>query len=389
LSIGEERLSPDLAAQLYGPALRTSVSRLEQFAACPFKFFVHSGLRAEERKTFELDAKEQGTFQHDVLARFHQQLQSEGKRWRDISSADARLRIARIAQALMADYREGLLESSEQTRFLARVLTESLQDFIETMIEWSRSQYRFDPVAVEVPFGGDEPMPLWALKLPNGWRIEVSGRIDRIDLFQDPMSGETFCLVLDYKSSQKQLDSVLVAHGLQLQLLTYLQVLLHWPNPSERLGAQQLTPAGVFYVNLKGQYETEPNRQAALADPSQLRKMAYRHSGRFDKRVLSWLDDRSGALQGDQFNYRITLKGEVNKNSREAMSTDDFKALLASVEANLERMGEEIYAGSAQVSPYRKGLTTACALCEYQSICRIDPWTHRYRVLKAKSKDEE
>jgi ATP-dependent helicase/nuclease subunit B len=70
------------------------------------------------------------------------------------------------------------------------------------------------------------------------------------------------------------------------------------------------------------------------------------------------------------------------------LNTADFKALLASVEANLASMGEEIYAGSAEVAPYRKGVTTACALCEYQSICRIDPWTHRFRMLKAKGKDE-
>jgi ATP-dependent helicase/nuclease subunit B len=171
-------------------------------------------------------------------------------------------------------------------------------------------------------------------------------------------------------------------------LLTYLQVLLHWMDPSERLGVRRLTPAAVFYVSLRGQYEVEHNRQAALADPKQLRKLAYRHSGRFDRRVLRWLDARPDANQGDQFNYRITKKGEVNRNSREALSTAEFKALLASVEANLERMGEEIYAGLAEVAPYRKGITTACALCEYQSICRIDPWTHRYRVLKAKSKDE-
>jgi ATP-dependent helicase/nuclease subunit B len=58
---------------------------LEQFAACPFKFFVHSGLRAEERQIFELDAREQGLFQHDLLALIHQQLEREGKRWRDIT----------------------------------------------------------------------------------------------------------------------------------------------------------------------------------------------------------------------------------------------------------------------------------------------------------------
>ncbi len=148
-----EALAPELAARLYGPVLRTSVSRMEQFAACPFKFFVHSGLRAEERKLFELDKREQGSFQHDVLALFHEQLRSEQKRWRDITPREARERIARIARSLMASYRDGLLEASEESRFMARVLTESLQDFVETLVGWMREQYQFDPAEVELPFG--------------------------------------------------------------------------------------------------------------------------------------------------------------------------------------------------------------------------------------------
>ena len=52
--------------------LRTSVSRLEEFASCPFRFFVRSGLRADERKVFELDARERGSFQHEVLKIFHE-----------------------------------------------------------------------------------------------------------------------------------------------------------------------------------------------------------------------------------------------------------------------------------------------------------------------------
>ena len=47
---------------LYGKALRTSVSRLEKFAACAFRYFVDSGLGTEERKKFELDVRERGTF---------------------------------------------------------------------------------------------------------------------------------------------------------------------------------------------------------------------------------------------------------------------------------------------------------------------------------------
>ena len=78
----------------------TSVSRLENFAACPFRFFVHSGLRAEERKVFELDFREQGSFQHDVLKLFHEELQREGRRWRDLAPAEARERVARMASGV-------------------------------------------------------------------------------------------------------------------------------------------------------------------------------------------------------------------------------------------------------------------------------------------------
>ncbi len=377
----EESLAPELARHLYGPVLRTSVSRMEQFAACPFKFFVHSGMRAEERKLFELDVKEQGTFQHDVLAFFHEELSRESKRWRDITPEEARQRIGRIANGLMASYRDGLLQVSEESRFMARILRESLQDFVEILVAWMRQQYQFDPVAVELPFGEDESSPAWEIDLGDRHKLALHGRIDRVDLCPASENGQALCVVVDYKSSQKHLDASLMAHGLQLQLLTYLNVLRHWPNPLERFGSARLLPVGVFYVNLRGKYERGKNRLDALADPEQARKLAYRHTGRFDTRALPQLDGRPDARQGDQFNYRLTNDGHVNKVSREALPTADFEALLSSVEANLKKMGRDIFSGVAKVAPFRKGGATACDQCDYRPICRIDPWTHSFRVL--------
>jgi ATP-dependent helicase/nuclease subunit B len=379
----EENLSPAIAARLYGPLLRTSVSGLERFAACPFQFFVHSGLRAEERKRFELDVREQGSFQHDVLARFHEQLQTEGKRWRDIAPLEARERIARIAESLLGSYRDGLLQASEETRFLARVLTESLQDFAETLVSWMQHQYQFDPVAVELAFGEGAGSPGWCIELGEGRRLELRGRIDRVDLCRDEQSDEALCVVVDYKSSQKQLDPVLLAHGLQLQLLSYLNVMRRWPDPQARFGVARLVPAGVFYVSLRGKYDREQTRIDALAKPEEARKLAYRHAGRFDTRALRQLDCRPDAREGDQFNYRLTAKGDIHGNCREALPTAEFTALLDSTESNLQRMGRQIFCGLAEVAPYRKGAATACDQCDYRAICRIDPWTHGFRVLKA------
>jgi len=44
-------------------------------------------------------------------------------------------------------------------------------------------------------------------------------------------------------------------------------------------------------------------------------------------------------------------------------------------------MGQAIFDGEAAMNPYRKGKELACNLCEYQAICRIDPWSHQYRAL--------
>ena len=421
----EERLSRALAKKLFGPTLRSSVSRLEEFAACPFRFFVHSGLRAEERKVFELDAREQGSFQHEVLKMFHEQLSAEGKRWRDLTPPDASARVGKIAAILALDYRDGLLRANEQSRFTARVLAESLQDFVETLVTWMRGQYEFDPAVAELEFGiGAGGAPAWEIDLGAGHKLALRGRIDRIDLCRET-DGRALCVVMDYKSGQKKLDKILVEHGVQLQLLAYLAAIRSWPpevwmmlnlpaffspapaQPIYLLGApasrrpvgsqkaelagetpslpgivsrvQGVVPAGVFYVNLRGQYESGGTRDEALADADGARKRAYRHAGRFDTSALSRLDRTKAA---DQFNYRLNKDGSVRANSVEALPRAEFEALLDRVETQLQEMGRAIFSGAAQVDPYRKGHETPCEFCDYRAACRIDPWTHQYRVLR-------
>ena len=377
-----ESLSPVLAEKLFGPTLYSSVSRLEEFAACPFRFFIHSGLHAEERKVFELDAREQGSFQHEVLKMFHEQLSAEGKRWRDITSPDARERVGKIAAVLALNYREGLLRAGEQSRFTARVLAESLQDFVETLVTWMRGQYEFDPAVAELEFGfGAGGAPAWEIDLSAGHRLALRGRIDRIDLCRET-GDRALCVVMDYKSGRQKPDKILVEHGVQLQLLAYLAAVRHWPDPHALFGVQQLIPAGVFYVNLRGQYEGGGTRDEALADADDTRKLAYRHTGRFDASFLGKFDNRPNVPCGDQFNYNRNHDGSLRKGSTEALPRAEFEKLLDRVEAQLQEMGRAIFSGAAQVDPYRKSRETPCEFCDYRAVCRIDPWTHRYRVLR-------
>jgi ATP-dependent helicase/nuclease subunit B len=376
-----QRLQPELATRLYGPALRTSVSRLEEFAACSFKFFVSSGLRAAERKLFELDAREKGSFQHVVLARFHQGLQKENKKWRDITPAEARRRVQETVAEVLPQFREGLLDASAPARFAARTVTESLQDFVAATVEWM-AQYEFDPCEVELGFGmQDGPLPAWEIDLGGGRRLIFRGFIDRVDLCRAGREGVAMAVVVDYKSSAKKLDKILMAHGVQLQLPAYLSVLRHVRDARTIFDVERLEPAGVFYVNLRGQFENGPNRREMLARREEFRQRRYQHVGRFDLRALPYLDGGQ-ASEGRQFKYRLKADGEPDARNTDLMRPDAFAEMLDHVESELVRMGNEIYGGAIELNPYQKGSERACDKCQYQGICRFDPWVNSFRVLR-------
>jgi ATP-dependent helicase/nuclease subunit B len=103
--------------------------------------------------------------------------------------------------------------------------------------------------------------------------------------------------------------------------------------------------------------------------------------------ALPKLDCRPGVKTGDQFNYRRNQDGSLHKGSAEALPRGEFEALLDRVEMQLTEMGRAIFSGVAKVDPYRKGSETPCGFCDYRAICRIDPWTHRYRMLRVSPKE--
>jgi ATP-dependent helicase/nuclease subunit B len=379
-----EELSPEVAARLYGRELCTSVTSLERFAACPFKFFVHSGLRAQERKLFEVDQRKVGDFQHQVLKAFHEEITANGLRWRDVQPTEARKRMSIIAERLAATFSHGLFTASPRQRFAVHQLSRALQDFIEVIVGWM-AQYEFDPVAVELRFHDGGDVPPWRLQLGGEQALAFTGSIDRVDMLKLP-DGTALCVVVDYKSSSRRIDALLLANGIQLQLPAYLSVLRHCAHTKDRFNVERFIPAGVFYVSLKGDYKRGTHRDAVLAEAADARRVAYRHFGCFDASRLKHLDNNpwmvDEPVRGEQFNFKTTKSGDLHKSFPDAMESAEFSNLLDNIEDQLRNMGRRIFTGEAALDPYRHNSFVACDHCDYQSICRIDRWTHVYRALK-------
>jgi ATP-dependent helicase/nuclease subunit B len=308
-------------------------------------------------------------------------LQRENKKWRDITPAEARCRVQESAAEVLPQFREGLLGASAPARFAARTVTESLQDFVAATVEWM-AHYEFDPWAVELGFGVENgPLPAWEIDLGAGRRLVFRGIIDRVDLCRAGRGDEALAVVVDYKSSARKLDKIMMAHGLQLQLPAYLSVLRHLGDARKIFGVGRLTPAGVFYVNLRGQFERGATRREILPKQEQFRQRRYQHLGRFDLEALPYLDDRQ-ASEGTQFKFKLNADGEPHARNTDLMRPAAFAEMLDHVEAELVRMGGEIYGGAIGLNPYQKGSERACDKCQYQGICRFDPWVNSFRPLR-------
>lgn len=382
----EEKLEMELAQRLYGSELHISVSSLEKFAACPYKFFLDQGLRLRERKEFLLDVREQGSFQHDVLARFHEELKQEGLQWRDITPEEAKTRVARIADEIIPTFGEGLLASTEQNKFTAENYKRTLQELMAVLVHWLKTTNSFDPEAVEFGFGKDSPVPAWKLTLENGLAVVLHGRVDRVDLYH-VTDKEALCVVMDYKSGLKKPNRTLLHHGIQQQLPAYLLMLTRVPQVAAHFKLGKIAPAGCFLLPLKGKRAAQKSRRTALADAEALKRAGYVHEGICDVKHLKLLDAKAPKERSGQFNHRLANSGAPHGNTFNALKSEDFEAILNRSEELIRDTARKVYAGDITIWPYKHGTKTACERCDYQAVCRFDPWVQKYNVLQKPEKE--
>ena len=389
---GSERLSPAVAKLLYTAAeaksaakaaantLRSSASRLEQFAACPFQFFLRSGLKIEERIQRQLDAKTLGSFQHAVLEKFHLHAQAQSRQWRDFAPQEARELIAQIAANLAAAFQQGVFQKNEAAKFSLETASERLQEFIAVTIRWME-QYNFDPHTAELAFGGknDEIGP-WTLPLGNGDHLSLSGKIDRLDALQRCGGGKTAAVIIDYKSGSPALDPVLLRNGIQLQLFIYLNAIAQHPEIAGRLKIRSLTPAGAFLVPLQGKAPRSSHRNDAQTKHAE-RSRAFQWSGCFNREHLRQLDNRPDQTKGDQIAYALKKDGAPVEGEQNAMPPQAFREMTRQLEETVRNLGKRIFAGDIAATPYKHKEKTPCAYCPYPAVCRIDAGVHPYRTL--------
>ena len=377
------RLSKETSEALYGETVQVSVSRMERFQACAFQQFVSHGLRLKERDLFRLDAPDIGLLFHDALNRMTEELRQRGVDWASLREEQCMELAERHVEWLAPKLQSEILLSSNRHRYLTRKLKQVVGRAAVVLSRQARKS-GFSPVGLEVPFGNGGPIPAITYELKNGAKLEVVGRIDRID----QAVGENGLLirVIDYKSGARDISLAEVYYGIALQMLTYLDVVItHAPTWLGR----EASPAGVLYFHVHNpMLQTKHALQEDEIEEEWLKKFKMKGLVLADQEAIVLMD--KSVLEKDSAIIPVALKkdGSFKKYSKVA-SKQQFEAMRRHVRRLIQSIGLELTEGVIDIMPYQFKNKTACMFCSFRSICQFDPSLeeNRYRRLKAEKDD--
>lgn len=359
-----------LSRLIKGP-LQASVSSLETYATCPFKYFAEKILRLQERDESSLADVDVGKVHHTILEEFARELV-------DRNQGVAHLADDEFAESLRTSCRraadrlktvEGL--STARDAYLLRRSASRLGRILQAQ-KRATGNGAVRTKAAELPFGyATEPKSLPALQIttPKGRTVSLRGYIDRVDLAE--VADELLGIVVDYKETRdKKLDYARVYHGLSLQLLGYLLVLAEH---GHTLTGRPVRPAGALFASLAPRYhvvchpDSEPTREVKLDG-------TYLARGLLHDAYLSNVGIESPASAWSPFHSIYRNKdGNLGRiDSNDAVDGPAFDAMLQQTRQRMGELADGILDGSMPIRPYRLGTFSPCSWCRMPVVCRFE-----------------
>ncbi len=374
-------LSKETSLALYGDVISMSVSRMERFQSCPFQQFASHGLLLKERQLFSFRAPDIGQLFHDALNVIAQDLRQRKVEWASLSDEQCFHMADQTVQFLAPKIQHEILLSSNRYHYLMRKLKQVVGRAVSVLAKQARRS-GFTPVGHELEFGPKGPMPPITYALDNGVKVEVRGRIDRVD--QAIGAEGLYLRVIDYKSSARDLDLAEVYYGISLQMLAYLDVVI--ANAPRWLG-QKAIPAGVLYFHIHNpMIQSEHPLSEEKIEEERFKKFKMNGLVLHDLEALELMDNQIAEKHSDIIPFGLKKDGKPTKYSK-AATREEFDAIRSHVRRMTKTIGTELTRGVVDISPYRYKKETPCTFCEFRPLCQFDQSfaENDYRLLKAEN----
>lgn len=338
-------------SQLYSPTL--SVSQIETYNKCPFLYFIQYGLGIYPSYEEELLPHELGSLVHYILSKCIDQN-------KDISS----LVDTYIKQDASLSKK---VNASTIHQYFIQQLKEDLKITITVLKrQLSISQFQIRDKEKKIQM--------------NIHDMNFKGFVDRIDEF------ENYIAIIDYKSSQKDIDITLAKQGFNIQMLWYLKMVTE---------LEHKDPGAVLYFNTKKRILAS---QESLYEP--VNEDEFYKQYRFGGYVID--DDTHQTILGLDPLFerksdiiRVNYVKTRNEYTGHILKKDELYQLFDDIEEHIYQLYLEMIHGHIEIAP--KGsdqknihtLVNPCHYCPYHSVCSFDVFYNDYVLVKTNDGGEE
>lgn len=362
-----EKINVNNIEKLYGNKLKTSVSKLESYANCPFSYYLKYGLKLNDKEMLKVENVDTGTFMHDVIDTFFSVIEEKNLNIKEISEDEL--------DEILTDIVDEKLKLNKNYIFVStakyKVLIKRLQRVIKLSIKYiiqTIKQSQFEVFGHEVEFGGKGKYKPITINLENGKTAEIVGKIDRVDILKQPDGN--YVRIIDYKSSIHNIDLNKVVGGLQLQLITYL---------NETCKVEDFIPAGVLYFSLLDK-KYSADKMLSEDEIKEKIRQEFKMKGLIlaDVNIIKSMDtniENEPKQISKIIPAGLTKSGEINKmSSGSAVTKAQFEYLQKYTNKVIKEISNNIFSGNIEIRPAYNSKTksTPCEYCKYKSICRFD-----------------
>ena len=376
------KITPENAKDLYKNKTTYSVSRLNEYSQCPFRYFTKNGLKAKEEEIYQIQKFDLGSMMHFAICRFCSIIE-EGldsfeeikNRWNLLTTDECNHIIDSIMDDLTKKISSLQRQDDKKLNYLLTRMSKTLKRSIQT-VRMSIKKGEYIPAEYEKDF---EIIPDYEDK-----SFKIKGTIDRIDIALFDDEKRAGIRVVDYKSGAKKFMVSDICNMIDIQLVIYALAATELYEKGEiKYSKGGFAPeiTAIMYNKLRDDLlkldtiESMESIDEKARNDMKLNGVLVLNSDdeeNVDLKDAYYMDKELENENNSSFlNFSLTKKGTISKHS-EYMTRTRFNKLVEYAKKNIKEYNKRIKNGDIKIMPYKDKENYACKYCKMSEICLFD-----------------
>lgn len=331
-----------------------SSSKIETYNSCPYKYFSQYNLKIYPFKQPIFQTNEIGSIVHYVLEKSSYLFQNNQCKF-ELTYGELKNLISLHINNYIAEHDLKDKLNHSNNKFIIKMLKSDLVNTIIVLIN-QMNVGDFKIIGTEINIYEQYP------------HFKLDGITDRIDQYQN------YLKIIDYKSSDKDLDISLAIQGFNIQMLLYLDALTK---------QRKLEKGALLYFNTKKRILASSNSITQEEDSKNFFKL-YKMNGYVNEEIIDAIDNHIDK-DSNIIKAKFVKKDDCYKGN--ILSSFSFKRLLDYVNKHIQDLYQELITGKINIAPKGSDDPTIhtkvnpCNFCNYKCLCNFDIFYNDYTLV--------